>query len=755
MKRIGLFLLLCLLLSCSKDTISAPVETGLILSDNAHVVSTAQANAGILAFEDDQFTITSSSDIKDYSQGDILIFDSFDLHPEGALLKVASRYASSSGIVFETEQIALTEAIKQISINDSIPLIIESYSPLASGVQMLSTSDLHLDFNTLVYDADGDTMTVMDQIRFLGDVTINPMLSLVVEIMENNLIEYKITNELHRSLSLGCNVNTQSSFDEAIEVPLMEICFMPMSVVIENMPLVFTPKLLLSVSIDGDVAEVTTLVSCNDDVLYGMQYSSQSWNHVNSCNPDFSHQQPVIDQGFDFTQSVSEEMNVALYGREVSEGRLDTDFLYSASVQRNTIHSYSLDVLIEDSFIQALDVFDSAFTTQDFSFDMFTENVHQDTIVTNLDPNIPSSPYPAPFASDVMINSSLTWECSDPDDDSLLYDVYLSTTAPLTLNDLVSDHQSENSYSTSLESNNEYFWKIIAHDDHGNSAEGDVWSFETSVIIPDSIVVLCPAGGESWTQGTSHTLQWYTNFTDSVNVELYKGNNFVSVLEMGTTQDELLWSIPITTMAGNDYQIKVEKCSNPDECGVSNEFSIVQPQGTVIIFDDFSNGLSDWIDDGNGLWHIVDEEYHVTNCPSSRSLSCYDYVHSSSFSFQADLHFSAMMAGIVCFASADLQSYYTISITQWGDWGFYRYENGQPETLFFSSLSGFIATNNNHIKLDFNDDNSEFLITINNEPVASIQNTIYTSGYMGLCTYNCQDGESAGFDNVLITDPTQ
>lgn len=755
MKRIGVFFLLCLLISCSKDTISAPIETGVILSTCTHVISTDQANADIVSFEDSQFAVVSSSEFSEYNQGDILIFDSFDLHPEGALLQVASRYASSSGIVFETEQIALTEAIKQISINDSIPLIIESYSPLVSGVQMLSTSDVHLDFNVLVYDADGDTMTVMDQIRFLGDVTIDPMLSLVVEIMENNLIEYKITNELHRTFSLGCNVNTQYSFDEAIEVPLMEICCMPVSMMIENVPLVFTPRLLLAVSIDGDVAEVTTSVSCNGDVLYGMQYSSQAWNHVNSCNSDFSHQQPVVDNGFDFTQSISEEMNVALYGKEVSMGRIDTEFSYIASLQRNTIHNYRLDVLIEDSFIQALDVFDSACTAQSFSFDILAENVHQDTIVTNLDPNAPSNPYPAPFASNILINSSLTWECSDPDDDPLLYDVYLSTTTPLTLNDLVSDHQSESSYSPSLQSNNEYFWKIIAHDDHGNSAEGDVWNFETSVITPDSIVVLCPVGGESWTQGTSHALNWYTNFTDSVNVNLYKGDNFISVLEMGTSLYEMLWSIPITTLAGNDYQVKVEKCSNPDEYCFSNNFSIVQPQGTVIIFDDFSNGLSDWFDDGYGLWQISEEEYQVTNCPSVRSLSCYNYIHFGSFRFQADLRFSAMMAGIVCFASDNLQSYYTMSITQWGDWGFYRYENGQPETLFFASLSGFIAENINYIQLDYNADNSEFLMTINNEPVASIQDTIYTSGYMGLCTYNCQDGESAGFDNVLITDPNQ
>ncbi len=45
----------------------------------------------------------------------------------------------------------------------------------------------------------------------------------------------------------------------------------------------------------------------------------------------------------------------------------------------------------------------------------------------NTAPDIPNTPYPSDGATGVSTSTTLNWECSDPDGDSLTYYIYLST----------------------------------------------------------------------------------------------------------------------------------------------------------------------------------------------------------------------------------------------------------------------------------------------------------------------------------------
>ncbi|MDP8207083.1 MAG: SUMF1/EgtB/PvdO family nonheme iron enzyme [Candidatus Electryonea clarkiae] len=92
-------------------------------------------------------------------------------------------------------------------------------------------------------------------------------------------------------------------------------------------------------------------------------------------------------------------------------------------------------------------------------------------------PNPPSNPNPADGANDVTTNTSLSWTCSDPDDDSLTYDIYLGTSTTPTL---ASSDLSTTTYDPeSLNSDATYYWKIVASDNALNETVGDVWSFTT------------------------------------------------------------------------------------------------------------------------------------------------------------------------------------------------------------------------------------------------------------------------------------
>ncbi len=99
----------------------------------------------------------------------------------------------------------------------------------------------------------------------------------------------------------------------------------------------------------------------------------------------------------------------------------------------------------------------------------------------NEPPATPSNPNPANGSTGQTLNSSLQWTCSDPDGDPLTYDVYFGTDENPAL---LAEGISENTFDPGvLEYYTNYYWKIIAFDDHGNSKEGSVWSFTTTQLF--------------------------------------------------------------------------------------------------------------------------------------------------------------------------------------------------------------------------------------------------------------------------------
>jgi uncharacterized protein (TIGR02145 family) len=95
----------------------------------------------------------------------------------------------------------------------------------------------------------------------------------------------------------------------------------------------------------------------------------------------------------------------------------------------------------------------------------------------NVPPVPPSTPYPEDGAENQSIENYLSWICIDLEGDPLTYDIYFGTeTTP----PQVVTAQTETIYNPGiLETETEYFWKIVAHDDHENTTLGPVWSFTT------------------------------------------------------------------------------------------------------------------------------------------------------------------------------------------------------------------------------------------------------------------------------------
>ncbi|NUU97559.1 PQQ-binding-like beta-propeller repeat protein [Marinitoga sp. 1138] len=105
----------------------------------------------------------------------------------------------------------------------------------------------------------------------------------------------------------------------------------------------------------------------------------------------------------------------------------------------------------------------------------------------NTPPDKPVLLSPQNNATDIEPDITLQWSCSDPDGDSLTYDVYLSTDPNL------STPYKTNLANTSLSVSNlqtgaTYYWKVVAKDGKGGETSSDTYSFtikeDTGPLVP-------------------------------------------------------------------------------------------------------------------------------------------------------------------------------------------------------------------------------------------------------------------------------
>ena len=132
-------------------------------------------------------------------------------------------------------------------------------------------------------------------------------------------------------------------------------------------------------------------------------------------------------------------------------------------------------------------------------FDSEEEYVDDSTgyrVGSNADPYTPSNPNPEDGDTEIIVDTDLSWTCSDPDFDVLSYDVYLgeSSDPPLIATDIPGT-----SYTPGLlDFDTKYYWKIVANDAQGGSTSGPVWDFTTrGNDAPNEPSNPNPANGES------------------------------------------------------------------------------------------------------------------------------------------------------------------------------------------------------------------------------------------------------------------
>jgi hypothetical protein len=103
-------------------------------------------------------------------------------------------------------------------------------------------------------------------------------------------------------------------------------------------------------------------------------------------------------------------------------------------------------------------------------------------------------------------------------------------------------------------------------------------------LVPPSIQVTSPNGGEVWQKGNTYTITWLNlNFTGNVKITVTKTFGSVTLAENVTNTGSYEWTIPMSFAVGS-YKIKVQGVNAGDPIGLSdNTFSVIEPLPDPVI----------------------------------------------------------------------------------------------------------------------------------------------------------------------------
>jgi len=154
-------------------------------------------------------------------------------------------------------------------------------------------------------------------------------------------------------------------------------------------------------------------------------------------------------------------------------------------------------------------------------------------ITPNSPPNAPSNPLPYNGSVDVDLNTNISWNCTDPDGDPLTFDVYFGTSSNPPLK---KSGQTSTIYDPGkMDPYTNYYWNIVAKDNHGASVTGPIWNFTTIYVnLPPNTPNTPKPSNQSTRIGIYADLSWIggdPNSNDTVTYDIYFGTNSSPPLE--------------------------------------------------------------------------------------------------------------------------------------------------------------------------------------------------------------------------------
>ena len=225
--------------------------------------------------------------------------------------------------------------------------------------------------------------------------------------------------------------------------------------------------------------------------------------------------------------------------------------------------------------------------------------------IKNQPPSAPFNPSIPDNAGNQPLQLELTWECNDPENNPLTFDIYFGVSNPpqLTKTGISDPFLAVNG----LQPATTYYWHIVAFDGKGNTTTGPVWNFQTTALAdpvvdagPDQTVCENFPVDLAATASDFSNVQWFTEgfgvFSNENTLTTIYYPSFIDYMIGFTKLTIIVSPVPPSTTFSQDtmflFYVKPPTTPNagPDQLNLPGNGTQLQANTPVT---------------GTGIWSIV------------------------------------------------------------------------------------------------------------------------------------------------------
>lgn len=488
----ALAVLILVFVTCKKkDDETPPQTTGFVIAPNAKFIVDNDWTSLLTHVDSSNFTLTFNNALMSrYSltQGNLIVSSAGN----GLLRKIDVISQSGDQVQIQTSQATLTDLIQQGDIDFKSSLTVSKiksikyyYPGIYLDTARVKSTDgtlLNWDINTEIYPQ----IILQGNFQYTSDFVLQIQMS-ILQGLKKVKFGFEGTEEFNLALIAG------KQFSLSKEITLATVHFSPFFIPLPVPPftIVVAPVFDIKLGVNGYAnANISTSLNQNFTFETGIQYlKDNGWSSYMNYDKSFTFTPPQLNMNAGAEVFLKPELRMLVYNlvgpylNAKGYGKIEADL--AQTPWWKVYYGVKMSAGAKATILGAV-LFD--YNVGDLL--NWEQQVGQAS-ESNSAPNTPLNPSPANNATDVSISTSLSWTCSDPDQDPVTYDVYFGTSSSPPL--MTSNITTTTFSLASLITNKTYYWKIVAKDDHGHSVPSDVWSFTTADNVGPTIPAVTTA----------------------------------------------------------------------------------------------------------------------------------------------------------------------------------------------------------------------------------------------------------------------
>ena len=329
--------------SCSdeENPVEPPDGNVVKIPETTKSVDSTDYSSNLVNISNDSLTFTFQSGfdtIYNPAVNDILVIE----NGAGLLRKITDIDSLGSTVVLSTQQATLEEAIEEgnISLKQNlqkaqISKVDYYYEGIEYKINKGQESNFDFDLDIVLYDLDGNHNTTNDQVKLIGNFTLDADVVFEARISSFKLRNAKIGLEATNSESL--ELIAQLNYTIEKEITLATVHFSPIYFQLGPIPVVIVIKLDIKAGGSG-YANASLSVGFENTVSFeaGISYvRGQGWNPYSDFDNQFNYNPPTLTANAGARIYVKPEISVGVYGvlagyaNAEAYGEILVDFFHS------------------------------------------------------------------------------------------------------------------------------------------------------------------------------------------------------------------------------------------------------------------------------------------------------------------------------------------------------------------------------------------------------------------------------------------